>query len=134
MVAATAVLSFVACDKEDGPVLTDNPTVPVISTPANNSAVTLDKANQETATIDFTWSSADYGLELSQDYVLKAAFNDTVVSFVTVNEANKVSLTHSALNKKLLACKVVGGTTVDVDFTITSVVSTNKGDAASVSS
>jgi len=120
-------LSFLtACEKEDGPRLSSSDlfTSPQITSPVAAASFILLKDN-ETDTITFNWSKADYGVELAVQYVLQADITGnsfaSPTSILTAT-ADSAIIEVSTLNEILLSMGLTIDAANDVDFRLMSYV------------
>ena len=120
------VLFFLSCEEEEkGPVLDfDEAKAPVLENLMDTTFV-LDSAtaNEEFAT--FTWSEADYGLNLEKSYTLEMDFAgnnfSNAVELANTNE-DSVTFTKGDMNNNLLIMGVAPDQKVSVEFRVNAVL------------
>jgi hypothetical protein len=126
MLAGIFMLS--ACDKDETKVyITDKPTAPVISAPADNLTIALTEADQDKAFNQFAWTTADYDFKAAIQYQVQFSKNSDMSKakvLSTVTLGNKYELTNLAFDKFLLGIlKLTPNVTAKVYFRVVAAVS-----------
>lgn len=134
--AVAGLFLMAACDKaEMGPVILDNPTAPVITTPAAGSSIEITEGNFGEV-LAFEWSASDYGFVAAVNYTVQADvggndYAEPVELFKSSGLTGGIS--YEELNNKLLAAGAVAGALNDLTFRVVSSISDAVSDLVSTS-
>ena len=103
-------LIFGACEKKDEKPVLDNQNAvsPQLLTPAAGGTYDLNEGDSATMFDKFTWSAADYGIQIGIDYHVYASSEESFEIFEEVGTTTELelSVTYFALNEVLEALEI----------------------------
>ena len=111
------ILFLSSCAKDEiGPMLSDNPVVPVLTTPASGSLIMLTEAEAATL-VQFEWTAADYGFDAAVTYTVQIdkAGNDFTKGIDLFKSTGLTgSVAYGVLNNMLVANGFPDGVASDI--------------------
>lgn len=123
LVAASALLTFAACEKEgDRLVLPDTPTFTLTATPSSLT-VAPDRANLTGAGLTMRWTAANYGIAVPVRYSVqfdKKGNNFASPTEISAGNSTSVVVTNEDLNKALVVLGIAPGSTGQIETRVKS--------------
>jgi starch-binding outer membrane protein SusE/F len=121
-----AVMLFTGCEKLEREPVVRPGDAPSITQPQAGTQLVFDRDNATGATVEFSWSEADYGFPSATTYSLQAAQAGsnfaTPVELSAVNDLS-VTLTHATLNNRFMMAGLSPNEAIDMEFRVVASVS-----------
>ncbi len=123
LVAASALLTFVACEKDEERLILNSAAVPVAS--ASAPTVVLTKANADKDALTISWAKPDYGFDAAANYTLlidKRGGDFTKAAALAVGTGLSKTFKTAELNSLLIGMGLAPNAAAGLDFKVTSML------------
>jgi hypothetical protein len=130
-IALAGILIMASCTKAElGPVISDNPTAPTLTSPSAGTNIVLTEATKADL-ITFTWTAADYGFPAAVTYTVQydKAGNDfkAPVTIATTGELS-ASAKVEDLNSAFLGAEFPDGVITGIEIRVKAYLNDNVAD------